>query len=177
MISITDDDSFPPQGNQIQKPSLDTVYEGETPDGTLNKSINETELELQLVETSPAPHEALISRQSHRSDSNTDRDTHGDAGLILDLEGQTRQGYIQTQRQGRKSEVREEIYTCTTDGEEHGYKERMGNTAGFESNRDGQRQAYEKERHQANPGKKILMSECTKKEQGRVQMVSLQSYM
>ena len=78
--------SCPPPVNQVQRPVLETVFEGDTPDGTLNKSMNETELEFQLGETMQAQ-EALQQAQRVASDVGRDPDKNGNPGLIFDQDG------------------------------------------------------------------------------------------
>lgn len=78
--------SCPLPVNQVQRPVLETVFEGDTPDGTLNKSMNETELEFQLGETMQAQ-EALQRAQGVASDVGRDPDKNGNPGLIFDQDG------------------------------------------------------------------------------------------
>ena len=78
--------SCPLPVNQVQRPVLETVFEGDTPDGTLNKSMNETELEFQLGETMQAQ-EALQQAQRVASDVGRDPDKNGSSGLIFDQDG------------------------------------------------------------------------------------------
>ena len=78
--------SCPLPVNQVQRPVLETVFEGDTPDGTLNKSMNKTELEFQLGETMQAQ-EALQQAQRVASDVGRDPDKNGNPGLIFDQDG------------------------------------------------------------------------------------------
>ena len=78
--------SCPLPVNQVQRPVLETVFEGDTPDGTLNKSMNETELEFQLGETMQAQ-QALQQAQRVASDVGSDPDKNGNSGLIFDQDG------------------------------------------------------------------------------------------
>lgn len=144
-VRLMDDDSFLLQEHQVEKHLLETVYEGETPDGTLNRSMSETELGLQIIETPPAPLGPLASHQPQRGFSNTDRESHGgaNAGLNSDQDGQIKHGYVQEQR---SSGIREEISAFPTDSEEHTRKERLEDIAGFSSNSSAQQQAHRKER-------------------------------
>ena len=91
--------SCPLPVNQVQRPVLETVFEGDTPDGTLNKSMNETELEFQLGETMQAQ-EALQQAQRVASDVGRDPDKNGSPGLILDKDG--KQNVFQCTEQQRK---------------------------------------------------------------------------
>ncbi len=144
-VELMDDDSFFLHEHQVEKLSLETVYEGETPDGTLNRSMNETELGLQIIETTPAPCGPLASHQSQRCMSSTDREFHGsaNAGLNSDQDRQTKQGYIQEQR---SSGIREEISPFPADSEGHTRKQRLEDTAGFTSNSSAQQETHRKER-------------------------------
>jgi len=74
LVRPIEDDSFPAQGNHVEKPFLETVFEEDTVDGTLNKSMSETELELHITATSPV-----------RSVSKKDHESHGST---VDWEGQ-----------------------------------------------------------------------------------------
>lgn len=134
LVRLTDDNSFSPQRNQVEKPFLETVFEEDTVDGTLNKSMSETELELQIIATSPV-----------RSISKKVRESHGSTtGLIMDQVEQTQHGYVQTQR---RTEIRGEISTCPMDNEEHcGKKERLDNTAGVTSHSSAQHETNKNER-------------------------------
>ena len=136
LVRLTEDYSFPAQGNHVEKPFLETVFEEATPDGTLNKSLSETELELQITATSPVG-----------SVSKTDRESLGStAGVIIDRNGQTQHEYLHTQR---RAEIRDEISSCPMDNEEHcGKKERLNNTAGVISHSSAQQQTNENERQQ-----------------------------
>ena len=143
---LMDDNSFPPPGNQVQveKHSLETVYEEGTLDGTLNKSMTETKLELEINET--MPHGTLASHQ--RGVSTTPFESHGsaNAGLNFDQDGRTKHGYAQEQR---GSEIRAEISAYPRDSEGHWRKERLDitdNTAGLTSDRNAQQQFDRKER-------------------------------
>ena len=78
--------SCPLPVNQVQRPVLETVFEGDTPDGTLNKSMNETELEFQLGETMQAQ-EALQQAQRVASDVGRDPHKNGSPGVILKQDG------------------------------------------------------------------------------------------
>ena len=145
-VKVMDDNSFPPPGNQVQveKHSLETVYEEGTLDGTLNKSMTETKLELEINET--MPHGTLASHQ--RGVSNTPFESHGsaNAGLNFDQDGRTKHGYAQEQR---GSEIRAEISAYPRDSEGHRKKERLDitdNTAGLTSDKNAQQQFDRKER-------------------------------
>lgn len=147
-VRVMDDNSFPPPGNQvdIEKHSLETVYEEGTLDGTLNKSITETKLELEINETMPAPHVPLALPQ--RGVRNTPFESHGsaNAGLKFDQDGKTKHGYVQEQR---GSEIRAEISAYPRDSEGHRRKERLhitDNTAGLISDSNAQQQSDRKER-------------------------------
>ena len=131
--------------SNVQKPCLETVYEGGTPDGTLNQSMSETELELQIAEVSPAMHGSLVSCQSQKSTRSTHCGSHGrgNAGFILDQDERTIQGHVPAQR---SSEVREGIYVHPTDSREQVYKHRIDSTTGSASNSNVQWQTREKER-------------------------------
>ena len=78
--------SCPLPVNQVQRPVLETVFEGDTPDGTLNKSMNETELEFQLGETMQAQ-DGLQQAQRVASYVGRDPDKNGSPGLIFDQDG------------------------------------------------------------------------------------------
>lgn len=136
LVRLMDDNSFPPQGNQVEKPFLETVFEEDSADGTLNKTMSETELELQITATSPL-----------RSIGKTDRVSHGStAGVSMDQDGQMLQGYVQTHR---RTEIRDKTSSCPTDNEEHhGKKERLHNTAGVILHSSAQQQTNENEREQ-----------------------------
>ena len=131
--------------SNVQKPCLETVYEGGTPGGTLNQSMSETELELQIAEVSPAMHGSLVSCQSQKSTRSAHRRSHGrgNAGFILDQDERTIQGHVPAQR---SSEVREGIYVHPTDSREQVYKHRIDSTTGSASNSNVQWQTREKER-------------------------------
>lgn len=114
LVRPIEDDSFPAQGNRVEKPFLETVFEEDTVDGTLNKSMSETELELHITATSPV-----------RSVSKKDHESHGST---VDWEGQMQHGDVQTQR---RTEISEEKSSCPMDNEEHlGKNKRVCNTAG-----------------------------------------------
>lgn len=78
--------SCPLPVNQVQRPVLETVFEGDTPDGTLNKSMNEKELEFQLDETMQAQ-EALQQAQRVAGYVGRDPDKNGSPVLIFDQDG------------------------------------------------------------------------------------------
>ena len=134
-----DYNEFPPPENQVEKHLLETVYEGGTPDGTLNKSMSETELELQIIETTPALHDTSVSHQTRKSISNTDRESHGsvNASLNFDQNGETNNGHIQQQKRPALTEEGSE--ECTR-------KETLDNIAGLTSNSKTQQQSHSKER-------------------------------
>ncbi|KAL9951590.1 hypothetical protein ACROYT_G044274 [Oculina patagonica] len=146
-VKLMDDNSFLLHENQVEKHSLETVYEGETPDGTLNRSMSETELGLQITETTPAANGPLVSHQPQRGLSNTDREFFGsaNAGLNSDQDRQTKQGYIQEQR---SSGIRGDISAFPADSEGHTTKERLDDTAGFTSNSNTQEQIPREGRQQ-----------------------------
>ena len=139
LVRLTDESSFHTEGDQVEKPFLETVFEEDTTDGTLNKSMSETELELQINTTSPV-----------KSISKTDCESHhgSTAGVITDWEGQTQHGYVQTPRRTEIREIRD-ISTCPMDNEEHcGKKERLDNSAGVTLLSSAQQQTNENEREQ-----------------------------
>ena len=136
-----DYNEFPPPENQVEKHLLETVYEGGTPDGTLNKSMSETELELQIIEATPGPRDTLDSQQFQRSISKTDRESHGsanaNASLNLDQNGHTDSGFILEPN----SSVRRE-----GGSEECLSKNTLDNITGLTSNSNTQQQSHGKER-------------------------------
>ena len=138
LVRLIDDKSFPPHGNQVEKPFLETVLEEDSADGTLNKTMSETELELQITATSPV-----------WSISKTDCESHGStAGVIIDRNGETQHGYVQTHR---RTEIRDEISFCPMDNEEHcGKKERLDNIQGVMSCSSSQQQSNGNEREEPN---------------------------
>ena len=142
LVRQTDDNSFPPQGNQVEKPFLEkpfleTVLEEDSVDGTLNKTMDETELELQIIATS-----------SVTSISKTDCESRGStAGLITDQNGLLQHGYVQTQR---RTEIRDELSSCPIDSEHCGKKEVLDNTEGVISHSSAQQQGNENERRKRN---------------------------
>ena len=131
LVRLTDESSYHPEENQLQKPFLETVFEEDTVDETLNKSMGETELELQL---SPV-----------RSASKTDYESRGSTvDVKIDHNGQTQHGYVQTER---KTEIMEEVSFCPMGNEEHhGEKERLDCTAGVLSHSSAKQQTNENER-------------------------------
>lgn len=134
LVRLTDESSYHPEENQIEKPFLETVFEEHTVDETLNKCMGETELELQVNAKSPV-----------RSVSKTDHESRGSTtGMIIDHNGQTQHGYVQTQR---KTEIMEEISFCPMGNEEHhGEKERLDSTPGVLSRSSAKQQTNENER-------------------------------
>ena len=168
-----DYNSCPLPVNPEQRPFLETVFEGETPDGTLNKSMSETGFELRLTETSQASKCSSILEHSQRDVHNVDSESQssGRTGLILDqgekqsaffpgVDKQKQQGFVQTER---NTDIRDERFiqpiVCRTDGNEdrlhstadHTSKERLGNTAGPISNRGEHQQVHKRERRQSKP--------------------------
>ena len=131
---------FPLPVEQVQRPILETVFEGETPDGTLNKSMSETEPEIQITGTSQATRGPLILPDSQRGVSNTDSKTYSS----------NNGGRILTERSWN-TENREEGFThpvvCGLDGNE----ERLDDVAGHTSESSAQWQSHERERQQSKP--------------------------
>ena len=137
LVRLTDESSYYPEGNQVEKPFLETVFEEDTVDETLNKSMSESELELQINATSPVGSVSSTHCESRERA----------AGVIVDLNGQTQHGYVQTHR---KTEIMEEISSCPMDNEEHGEKERLDSTVGVISRSSAQQQTNENERERNN---------------------------
>ena len=96
--------SCPLPVNHVQRPVLETVFEGDTPDGTLNKSMNETELEFQLGETMQAQ-EALQRAQRVASDVGRDPAKNGNPGLIFDQDGKQNVVFQCMQQQRKEGSV------------------------------------------------------------------------
>ena len=117
---VLNKNSFPLPDDQVQRPLLETVFEGETPDGTLNKTMDETELERHITGMS----EISQRLQAQKGVCNTDSETYnGDsAGLIFDHDGKQRYGYQ------RNIESKEERCTKPMACEKDGHKESLQNT-------------------------------------------------
>ncbi|XP_022800831.1 uncharacterized protein LOC111338596 [Stylophora pistillata] len=101
-IRPADNSNNPTSVHQIQKPCLETVYEGETLDGTLNQSMGETELQLQIKEESSPTHGnfSLFSCHSQKGTScaNNEFLREGNTGLVVDEYEGTVPGNVQEQR-------------------------------------------------------------------------------
>ena len=136
LVRLMEDESFPAQGNRVEKPFLETVFEEDTVDGTLNKSMSETERELQITATSPV---RSVSKKDHKS--------HGSiVGMSIDREGQMQHGYVQPQR---TTEISEERSSCPMDNEEnHGKNKRVCNTAGVTLHSSAQQATDKNDREQ-----------------------------
>ena len=130
---LTDESSYCPERNQVEKPFLETVFEEDTVDETLHKSMSESGLELQINATSPV---GSVSKTDCESCGST-------AGVIVDRNRQTQHGYVQTHR---KTEIMEEILSCPMDDEHNGKKERLDSTAGVILHSSAQQQTNENER-------------------------------
>ena len=133
LVRLTDESSYYPEGNQVEKPFLEIVFEEDTVDEILNKSMSESELELQINATSKV---GSVSKTHWESCGST-------SSVTVDQNGQTQHGYVQTQR---KMEIMEEISSCPMDNEEHGEKERLDSTAGVISHSSAQQQTNENKR-------------------------------
>ena len=120
---------FPHPVNQMQRPPLETVFEGETPDGTLNKSMDETELERHITGLSQSPQSPLGILQSQMGAGNRDSEPGSveSAGVILDQkQEQGGHGHIQTQI---NTESRKDRFIYPAVCESNSNKERMDNIA------------------------------------------------
>ena len=91
--------------NLIPKSCLETVYEGETPDGTLNQSKDETQLEIQII----------------GENLSTNNEVHWkvNATVILDQDEETVQGNVQKQRSSKEKG----FYVHSPDSREHIFEE------------------------------------------------------
>lgn len=104
-IRSADNSNNPKLVNQIQKSCLETVFEGETLDGTLNQSKDETQPELQIIEENFPTNNKLCREEN--------------AGVILDQGEETVQGNVQELR--RKKE--KGFYVHSPDSREHIFEE------------------------------------------------------
>lgn len=117
--------SFPLPVDQVQRPLLETVFEGETPDGTLNKTMDETELERHITGISEISQSPLGMLQAQNGVCNADSETYnGDnAGIMFDHNGKQRYGYQ------RNVENKEERCTKPLAREKDGHNKSLENTA------------------------------------------------
>ena len=122
---VLNKNSFPLPDDQVQRPLLETVFEGETPDGTLNKTMDETELERHITGMSEISQSPLEMLQAQKGVCNADSETYnGDsAGTMFHHNGKQRHGHQRT------IENKEERCTKPMACEKDGHKESLQNTA------------------------------------------------
>ena len=104
-IRLADNSNNPKLVNLIQKSCLETVFEGETPDGTLNQSKDETQQELQIIEENFPTNNELCREEN--------------AGVILDQDEETVQGNVQELRSSKEKG----FYVHSPDSREHIFEE------------------------------------------------------
>ena len=124
---VLNKNSFPLPFEQVQRPLLETVFEGETPDGTLNKTMDETELERHITGMSEISQSPLGILQAQKGTCNADSETYnGDsAGIMFDHNGKQRHGY-QTNVENKEERCSKPL-ACEKDD----HKESLENTAAY----------------------------------------------
>ena len=122
--------SFPLPVDQMQRPLLETVFEGETPDGTLNKTMDETELERHITGMSEISQSPLGMLQAQKGLCITDSETYSDGsdGLMFDQNARQRHHGYQ-----RNTENKGERSTKPLACEKDGHRESLDNTAAHAS--------------------------------------------
>lgn len=104
--------------DQVQRPFLETVFEGETPDGTLNRSMDESELERHITGTSEISQGPPGMHQFQINSGNGYSKTAGSdsPGLILDHSRMQRSHGYQRDTESKEERLAQPMPSGRKDG-------------------------------------------------------------